>query len=129
MKRFFLTMGIATITFWAPQCMLAQQSIEVATDSIRTILNKAKSGDANAQNELGGWYYRGKHVKQNYEEAAQWWARAAKQGNVKAIGNLGLCYLTGNGVGKDSITAVKLYERSVKQGNLALFFNHSFRLK
>lgn len=121
MKRFFLTMGIATITFWAPQCMLAQQSIEVATDSIRTILNKAKSGDANAQNELGGWYYRGKHVKQNYEEAAQWWARAAKQGNVKAIGNLGLCYITGNGVGKDSITAVKLYERSVKQGNLALF--------
>lgn len=84
-------------------------------------MNKAKGGDANAQNELGGWYYRGKHVKQSYEEAAQWWARAAKQGNVKAIGNLGLCYLTGNGVGKDSITAVKLYERSVKQGNLVLF--------
>lgn len=121
MKGIFLTMGIAAITFWAPRYMFAQQSVEVATDSIKTILNKAKNGDANAQNEVGAWYYRGKHVKQNYEEAAQWWARSAKQGNVKAIGNLGLCYQTGNGVGKDSITAVKLYARSVKQGNRALF--------
>lgn len=124
MKRFFLTMGIATITFCASQYMLAQQPIEVATDSIRIILNKAKGGDSNAQNELGGWYYRGKHVKQSYEEAAQWWARAAKQGNVKAIGNLGLCYQMGNGVRKDSITAVKLYERSVKQGNQALLMQN-----
>lgn len=121
MKEFFLTIGIAAMTFLAPQYMFAQQSVEAATDSINTILNKAKNGDADAQNEVGAWYYKGKHVKQNYEEAAQWWARSAKQGNLKAIGNLGLCYQTGNGVRKDSITAVKLYERSVKQGNQTLF--------
>lgn len=33
MKGFFLIMGIATITFLAPQYMFAQQSIEVATDT------------------------------------------------------------------------------------------------
>lgn len=104
-----------------PTIASSQQTIEVETDSIKTVLANAKKGDAVAQNEVGGWYYRGRHVKQNYEEALQWWSKSAKQGNIQAIGNMGLCYQTGHGIAADSLKATQLYLRSIKGGNKALF--------
>ncbi len=116
-------MAVALIAV-CPTAALAQQSMEEATDSIKNILALAKKGDAKAQNEVGGWYYRGRHVKQNYEEALQWWSKSAKQGNVSAIGNMGLCYQTGRGIAADSLTASKLYLRSIKGGNKELLNQH-----
>jgi hypothetical protein len=107
-----------------PTVTSAQQTLEEATDSIKNILTLAKQGDAVAQNEVGGWYYRGRHVTQNYEEALQWWAKSAKQGNVQAIGNMGLCYQTGHGITADSLKASQLYQKSIKNGNSALFKQH-----
>lgn len=104
-----------------PCAVSAQQTLEEATDSVKNILALAKKGDANAQNEVGGWYYRGRHVPQNYEEALQWWSKSAKQGNAKAIGNMGLCYQTGHGIAQDSLKAIQLYHRSIKDGNKPLF--------
>lgn len=120
MKKTFYTFGIAAIFASVPSIASAQQTLEEATDSIKNILVLAKKGDAKAQNEVGGWYYRGRHVKQNYEEALQWWSKSAKQGNVEAIGNMGLCYQTGHGIEADSLKAVQLYQRSIKDGNKAL---------
>lgn len=99
----------------------AKQTKQEATDSILQVLNQAKAGNAEAQNEVGGWYYRGRHVNQNFEEALQWWSKAAKQGNVKAIGNMGLCYQTGHGIAQDSLMATQLYQKSIEKGNKALF--------
>lgn len=123
MKKIKYILGlVALVAFAAPAS--AQQTLEQATDSIRNILTDAKRGNAAAQNEVGGWYYRGQHTDQNYEEALQWWARAAKQGNTEAIGNMGLCYQTGHGIEQDSLKAVKLYQTSIKQGNKALLAQH-----
>ena len=99
----------------------AKQTLEEATDSLKHIMSLAKEGDATAQNIVGGWYYQGKHVDQNYEEALQWWAKSAKQGNIRAIGNMGLCYQTGNCIKADPIKALKLYQHSTKEGNKELF--------
>lgn len=121
MHKILISLGVSALFAMIPTVASAQQTLEEATDSIKNILAEAKKGDAKAQNEVGGWYYRGRHVKQNYAEAAQWWAKAAKQGNVKAIGNMGLCYQTGHGVKADSLKAVRLYQRSIKEGNNALF--------
>jgi hypothetical protein len=107
-----------------PAVASAQQTLEEATDSIKNILVLAKQGDAVAQNEVGGWYYRGRHVTQNYEEALQWWAKSAQQGNTQAIGNMGLCYQTGHGIATDSLRASQLYLKSIKNGNTALFKQH-----
>lgn len=112
--------GLAAAFILCPQAAVAQQTLEEATDSIKNILAEAKKGDATAQNEVGGWYYRGRHVKQNYEEALQWWSRSAKQGNVQAIGNMGLCYRTGHGIAQDSLKATQLIQQSIKKGNSAL---------
>ncbi|MDR0895748.1 MAG: sel1 repeat family protein [Prevotellaceae bacterium] len=121
MKKVYLIIAVLAAVCLYPQIAYAQQTLEEATDSIKNVLAKAKAGDAAAQNEVGAWYYRGKHVKQNYAEAAQWWARSAKQGNARAIGNLGMCYETGHGVKRDSLRAVGLYNRSIKEGNDMLF--------
>lgn len=121
MHRILSILGVAAIIGLAPAVASAQQTLEEATDSIKNVLALAKKGDAVAQNEVGGWYYRGRHVKQNYGEALQWWAKSADQGNVQAIGNMGLCYQTGHGIAADSLKATRLYQRSIKGGNKALF--------
>lgn len=95
------------------------------TDSINAIAQKAQQGDADAQNEVGVWYYMGiNNYPQNDSIAVRWWAKSANQGNVKAVGNLGLCYQTGRGVEQDSLRAVGLYTTSIKRGNRALFDKH-----
>ncbi len=121
MNNFFSILGVVAIIGLTPTAVSAQQTLEEATDSIKKVLALAKKGDAAAQNEVGGWYYRGRHVKQNYEEALQWWAKSAEQGNIQAIGNMGLCYQTGHGIAPDSLKATRLYQRSIKEGNKALF--------
>lgn len=121
MNKFFSILGVVAIIGLTPTAVSAQQTLEEATDSIKNVLALAKKGDAAAQNEVGGWYYRGRHVKQNYEEALQWWAKSAEQGNIQAIGNMGLCYQTGHGIAPDSLKATRLYQRSIKEGNKALF--------
>lgn len=121
MRKHLFSLGVALLLIICPTVVSAQQTLEEATDSIKNVLALAKKGDAVAQNEVGGWYYRGRHVKQNYNEALQWWAKSAKQGNVQAIGNMGLCYQTGRGITQDSLRATQLYQRSIKEGNKALF--------
>lgn len=89
-----------------------------AQDSINAIMDKAVKGDAVAQNEVGGWFYKGSNGKQrNYEEALQWFARSAKQGNAKATCNMAICYQTGHGSKKDSTLAVQLYDKAIERGN------------
>lgn len=116
-----ISLWVAALSVLCPFVASAQQTVEEATDSIKNILSLAKKGDAVAQNEVGGWYYRGRHVKQDYAEALQWWSKSAKQGNVQAIGNMGLCYQTGHGIAADSLRATQLYQKSIKGGNTALF--------
>lgn len=121
MHKLLSILGISAIMACIPSMTSAQQTLDEATDSIKNVLALAKKGDAVAQNEVGGWYYRGRHVKQNYEEALQWWSKSAKQGNVQAIGNMGLCYQTGHGIQADSLKATQLYLRSIEKGNKTLF--------
>lgn len=121
MKKTLGVFSLLMAALFAPSLIQAQISLEEAPDSIRNIMQEAQKGDATAQNEVGGWYYRGQHVAQNYDEAIQWWAKAAKQGNPQAIGNMGLCYQLGKGVPQDSLKASQLYLRSIKDGNKALF--------
>lgn len=121
MNGITISLWVAALSVLCPFVASAQQTVEEATDSIKNILVLAKKGDAIAQNEVGGWYYRGRHVKQDYAEALQWWSKSAKQGNAQAIGNMGLCYQTGHGIAADSLRATQLYQKSIKEGNTALF--------
>lgn len=94
-----------------------KDSIQLQKDSLAVLLQKAVSGDAVAQNDLGCLCYEGKIVTQDYEAALKWWAQSAKQNNPDAIGNMAVCYQWGLGTKKDSVTAMKLYKIAIQKGN------------
>lgn len=108
----------------ADSIAIAQRTQEIR-DSLNVIMDKAKGGDASAMNEVGTWYYTGKHIKQDYDQAYEWWKKASLKSNVRAIANLGMCYQLGRGVERDSVDAIRLYEKSIKEGNKALLNQRS----
>ncbi len=61
----------------------------------------AKSGDTEAQFELGARYNVGWRVGQDYKEALKWYRLAADNGDVFAQNNLGTMYQNGEGVIQD----------------------------
>ena len=89
----------------------------LSEDSLAVLTRQAEAGDAEAQNLLGCWYYKGWHVEQDYQTAAKWWAQAAKQGNARGVGNLAVCYQLGRGLRADSVMAMKLYFKAIEMGN------------
>lgn len=54
-------------------------------------LNAAKQGDMIAQFKIGVYYDKGKGVKQDLEEAVNWYSKAAAQGHEKAQAKLIEC--------------------------------------
>ncbi len=103
---------------------VAQRTQEIR-DSLNAIMDKAKAGDPEAMNEVGTWYYNGKHVNQDYSQAYEWWKNASLKSNVRAIANLGMCYQLGRGIERDSIDAIRLYKKSIKEGNKTLLHQRS----
>ena len=78
--------------------------------------NKANSGDALAQNELGVMYSEGEGVVKNDVEAIKWFRKAAEQNVLAAQFNLGIMYSAGRGVLKDHVKAIEWLRRSADQG-------------
>ena len=52
-----------------------------------------------------------------YDEAVDWYRKAAEQGNPNAQSNLGWAYYNGEGVTRDFDEAVKWYRKAAEQGN------------
>lgn len=101
MKKIYLIM----ILFFA-----TASGVFAQTTNIVTLMLKAKSGEAEAQNALGEAYYDGKGVTENLTEAVKWFTKAAEQENAKAEYNLGNCYYYGYG------EAEKWYTKAAEQG-------------
>ena len=107
MKKIYLIM----ILFFA-----TASGVFAQTTNIVTLMLKAKSGEAEAQNALGEAYYDGKGVTENLPEAVKWFTRAAEQENAKAEYNLGNCYYYGYGVYQYYGEAEKWYTKAAEQG-------------
>ena len=107
MKKIYLIM----ILFFA-----TASGVFAQTANIVTLMLKAKSGEAEAQNALGEAYYDGKGVTENLTEAVKWFTKAAEQENAKAQYNLGNCYYYGYGVYQYYGEAEKWYTKAAEQG-------------
>ena len=95
----------------------ARQEIDYNTYNT-ALVEKAESGDANAQYKLGDCYYYGNGISQNYIEAVEWYSKAANQGNIYAQYNLGTCYEYDHGVTtQDYEKAFEWYTKAAEQGN------------
>jgi len=85
--------------------------------AIGALERRALEGDAQAQYELGAAYHDGEGVRQDFERAVHWYAKACKQGQVDALFRLGL--LTGAGEGRpaDNTEAQRLLRQAAAQGH------------
>jgi uncharacterized protein len=83
----------------------------------RLIRPLAEQGDAVAQEWLASMYNNGRGVRENPEQAAFWYLRAAGQGDATAQVMLGLIYEVGRGVPKDPTQSVAWYLKAADQGN------------
>ena len=78
----------------------------------------ADRGNVNAQFNLGGMYYKGEGVTQDYTKALKWFSKAAEQGHVFAQIYLGNMYRYGEGVTKDYKKAIYWYTQAAKQRSI-----------
>jgi uncharacterized protein len=69
----------------------------------------AERGVAQAKVKLGGLYFSGQGVSQDYVQARQWYEKAAAQGDARAQYNLGVLYGKGLGVPQDDVRAYMWY--------------------
>ena len=63
-------------------------------------------------------YYNGFGVKENHEEAAIWFRKAAEQGNPEAQYVIGQMYYYGVGVKEDHAEALIWFRKAAKQGHI-----------
>ncbi len=84
--------------------------------SVSQLVDRAQSGDREAQSLLGGRYYAGAGVHQDFAAAAAWYEKAGLQGHAKAQYNLGYMYAVGEGLAPDLAAAMKWYALAAEQG-------------
>ena len=77
----------------------------------------AEQGNAGAQLLVGGMYFTGQGVTQNYAQAVKWYRLAAEQGNASAQHSRGLMYAKGRGVTQDDVQAHMWFNLAAAQGN------------
>ena len=94
----------------SPTRRLAEQ---IAIAGVRRM---AEQGDV--QRELGGAYWTGTYVEQDYVEAVRWWRLAAEQGDDVAQANLGSVYSDGIGVPQGHVESMRWYRRAAEQGHI-----------
>jgi len=122
MTKTLLLLFILVTTLLAPAARAdfeADLSNTGNTTNIKTLLEtrrRADAGDANAQLNMGGLYFKGQDVAQDYAEAAKWFLLAAQQGQAQAQFNLGMMYATGQGVTQNHDESVQWYRRAAVQG-------------
>ena len=101
----FFIVGMFAASGWA------QDIPEDVVSYSPELVEKAKSGDALAQYNLGRAYHKGKGVARDYKEAVKWLIKSAEQGNAFGQNAIGVCYRDGLGVSKDEKEAVKWFRK------------------
>jgi TPR repeat protein len=89
----------------------------VSATLIQQYKQRAESGDADAQFEMGVLHQYGRGVRQDFAEALSLYRKAAAQGHNQAQSNLGILYASGQGVHKDYSEAIKWFTMAAEQGD------------
>ena len=84
--------------------------------ALRAFRNLAKTGDSQAENNIGYLYERGLGVPQDYGMALKWYKLSASKNLPEAQHNVGLLYHYGYGVAKNQSEAKKWFEKSARKG-------------
>lgn len=76
----------------------------------------ANGGDAEAQFELGEYYYTGEHAPRDFQAALRWYEKASLQGHAQAQWRLGTMFYRGEGVKANNIQAYIVLKMAAVNG-------------
>lgn len=113
-KTYFILLLLVTLT--ASTGLATSAYAAVATPSTNALRDRALSGDADAQLQMGGLFIKGQTVERDYEEAGKWFRLAAAQGQAQAQYNLGMMYASGRGAPLDHGESARWYRLAADQG-------------
>ena len=112
----FLTSSLAALEgkalYYEAEEIEQLQSLKLAE-----VIDKADSGDAFSQYQLGSIYYLGIAEEKNEAEAVKWLQKAADQGNSLACRKMGLLSHFGEIVGKNINDALRWYSKAQENGD------------
>jgi len=86
-------------------------------ESLDSLKEKAKHGNADAQYNLGNMYLTGQDVPRDFAEAKKWYLKAAGQGHADAQYSLGNMYYKGKGSSINIEEAMTWYRKAAEQGH------------
>ena len=87
------------------------------------LIKAAEAGNIQAQCDLGTFYYQGKHVEKNPQEAVKWLRSSANGDWALAQWNLAMCYMDGVGIERDYNQAVYWLGEATVKGCMPQFEN------
>lgn len=100
------------------ECLLNGHGLNKDTKKAFTLLlNAAAEKNPFAMRKLGHIYREGKHEDKNYEEAWQWYRKAAELGDTPAMLMLSAMYASGEGVARDNRASVEWLRRAAAAGD------------
>ena len=97
------------------RCTLNAQP-ENLPQAVAACQQAAKSGDAQAQYELGQFYYDGKSTPKDLAQALNYFEQASLQGHAEAQYHLGLMFFRGEGVPANNIQAYIVLKMAAVNG-------------
>jgi TPR repeat protein len=109
--------NLAAQALWGFALIVSSGSPEALTNGLKVLRGSAEKGCVPAMVNLGYLFESGRYVRRNYNEAIQWFSKAAELGNADAQLQLGACYHYGLGTTPDFTQAAKYYRLSAEQTN------------
>lgn len=101
---------------WAEESASPSETENLPT-AVVWYMEMAKSGDADAQYNLGSVYETGFGVKADPDEAVRWYKEAADQDHQLAQLKLGIMYILGDGARQSIIKGTSWIQSSAENGN------------
>ena len=88
-------------------------------EALQSCRQSAAEGDAQAQYELGQFYYSGQDGEPDLPQALDWFERASLQGHAEAQYQLGLMFFHGEGVSANKVQAYIVLKMAAVNGSEA----------
>jgi hypothetical protein len=114
-RRGIICMCVAAVAMCVSVSAIAGKDEVVAllqagkySEAIPELKRLADGGDTTAMVTIGNFYYEGQGVSQSYEDAMNWWLRAADH-NGDAFSNIGVLYRDGKGVARNLEIAYDIF--------------------
>ncbi len=85
---------------------------------LKSIREKAESGDKYSQYNMGSRYFYGDGIRQDYKKAFHWYMQSARQGLKEAQYNVGYCYYTGKGIDINITESVYWLKKASENGDV-----------